>query len=87
VYRAPRSSSPNKKFRSANRLWCLRPAARWKLPSDKDQLPSRALEPRAFDSLAMGEVVSVSEFAAEVKLKTSAKINNPSQWMAVPYMP
>lgn len=55
--------------------------------TDKDQLPSRALEPRAFDSLAMGEVVSVSEFAAEVKLKTSAKINNPSQWMAVPYMP
>jgi hypothetical protein len=55
--------------------------------TDKDQLPSRALEPRAFDSLAMGEVVSVSEYAAEVKLKTSAKITNPSQWMAVPYMP
>ena len=55
--------------------------------TDKDQLPSRALEPKAFDSLAMGEVVSVSEFAAEVRLKTSAKINNPSQWMAVPYMP
>jgi hypothetical protein len=55
--------------------------------TDKDQLPSRALEPRALDNLAMGEVVSVSEYAAEVKLKTSAKINNPSQWMAVPYMP
>jgi len=55
--------------------------------TDKDQLPARALEPKALDSLAMGEVVSVSEFSAEVKLKTSAKISNPSQWMAVPFLP
>jgi hypothetical protein len=55
--------------------------------TDKQQLPSRALEPRAFDSLAMAEVVSVSEFSAELKLKTSAKISATSQWMAVPYMP
>ena len=55
--------------------------------TDKDQLPSRALEPRAFESLAMGEVVSVSEYAAEVKLKTSVKISQYSRWMAVPYMP
>jgi hypothetical protein len=31
--------------------------------------------------------VSVSEFSAELKLKTSAKISATSQWMAVPYMP
>ena len=55
--------------------------------TDKQQLPSRALEPRAFDSLAMAEVVSVNEFSAELKLKTSAKISTTSQWMAVPYMP
>ena len=55
--------------------------------TDKQQLPSRALEPRAFDSLAMAEVVSVNEFSAELKLKTSAKISTTSQWIAVPYMP
>jgi hypothetical protein len=55
--------------------------------TDKQQLPSRALEPRAFDSLAMGEVVSVSEYYAELKVKSSAKINSQSQWIAIPQIP
>ena len=55
--------------------------------TDKQQLPSRALEPRAFDSLAMGEVVSVSEYYAELKVKSSAKITSQSQWIAIPQIP
>jgi hypothetical protein len=55
--------------------------------TDKQQLPSRALEPRAFDSLAMGEVVSVSEYYAELKVKTSAKMSSQSQWIAIPQSP
>jgi hypothetical protein len=55
--------------------------------TDKLQLPSRALEPRAFDSLAMGEVVSVSEYYAELKVKSTAKITSQSQWIAIPQIP
>jgi len=55
--------------------------------TDKQQLPSRVLEPRAFDSLAMGEVVSVSQYYAELKVKTSAKITSQSQWIAIPQSP
>jgi hypothetical protein len=55
--------------------------------TDKQQLPSRALEPRAFDHLAMGEVVSVSEYYAELKVKSSTKINSQSQWIAIPQSP
>ncbi|MSQ64754.1 MAG: hypothetical protein EXR37_00120 [Limnohabitans sp.] len=55
--------------------------------TNKQQLPSRALEPRAFDSLAMGEVVSVSEYYAELKVKTSAKITGQSHWIAIPQIP
>ena len=55
--------------------------------TDKQQLPSRTLEPRAFDNLAMGEVVSVSEYYAELKVKTSAKITSQSQWIAIPQSP
>jgi hypothetical protein len=55
--------------------------------TDKQQLPSRVLEPRAFDSLAMGEVVSVSDYYAELKVKTSAKITSQSQWIAIPQSP
>ncbi len=55
--------------------------------TDKQQLPSRTLEPRAFDSLAMGEVVSVSEYYAELKVKSPAKITSQSQWIAIPQIP
>ena len=57
------------------------------LLTDKQQLPAKALEPRALDSMAMGEVVSVSEYYAELKVKSSAKINSQSQWIAIPQSP
>jgi hypothetical protein len=35
----------------------------------------------------MGEVVSVSEYYAELKVKTSAKMSSQSQWIAIPQSP
>jgi hypothetical protein len=55
--------------------------------TDKSKLPSRALEPKALDSLAMAEVVSVSDYYAELKMKTAGKIPDPASWIAIPYMP
>lgn len=55
--------------------------------TDKQQLPSRALEPKAFDSLAMAEVVSVSDYYAELKMKTASKAAVTAQWIAIPHTP
>jgi hypothetical protein len=35
----------------------------------------------------MGEVVTVSEYYAELKVKSSAKITSQSQWIAIPQIP
>lgn len=55
--------------------------------TDKQQLPSRALEPKAFDSLALAEVVSVSDYYAELKLKTANKVAGNAHWIAIPHTP
>jgi len=55
--------------------------------TDKQQLPSRALEPKAFDSLALAEVVSVSNYYAELKLKTANKMSGNANWIAIPHTP
>lgn len=55
--------------------------------TDKSKLPSRALEAKALDSLAMAEVVSVSEYYAELQLKTASKTPVHPSWIAVPHTP
>ena len=55
--------------------------------TDKQQLPSRALEPKAFDSLALAEVVSVSDYYAELKMKTASKMAANAHWIAIPHTP
>jgi hypothetical protein len=55
--------------------------------TDRQQLPSRALEPKAFDSLAMAEVVQVSDFYAELKIKTAHKMSGHGHWVAIPHTP
>jgi len=55
--------------------------------TDKNILPSRALEAKALDSLAMAEVVSVSNYYAELKLTTASKIPVQPSWIAVPHRP
>jgi len=55
--------------------------------TDRQQLPSRALEPKAFDSLALGEVVQVSDFYAELKVKSAHKMSGYGHWVAIPHSP
>ena len=55
--------------------------------TDRQRLPSRALEPKAFDSLALAEVVAVSDYYAELKLKTINKMDGNARWVAMPHTP
>jgi hypothetical protein len=55
--------------------------------TDRQQLPSRALEPKAFDSLALAEVVAVTDYYAELKIKTAHKMTGHAQWVAIPHTP
>lgn len=55
--------------------------------TDRQQLPSRALEPKAFDSLALAEVVAVSDYYAELKMKTAHKMSGHGHWVAIPHTP
>ena len=55
--------------------------------TDRQQLPSRALEPKAFDSLALAEVVAVSDYYAELKMKTANKMAGNANWVAIPHTP
>ncbi len=55
--------------------------------TDRQQLPARALEPKALESLAMAEVVAVSPHHAELKLKSAHKFSGNTQWVAIPHTP
>lgn len=55
--------------------------------TDRQQLPSRALEPKAFDSLALAEVVAVTDYYAELKVKTAHKMAGHAHWVAIPHTP
>ena len=55
--------------------------------TDRQQLPVRTLEPKALESLAMAEVVAVSDHYAELKMKTAHKFSGNTQWVAIPHSP
>jgi hypothetical protein len=55
--------------------------------ADRLKLPLRALEPRALERLAMGEVVAVSDYYAEIKLTAGSKFPANAQWVAIPHTP
>ena len=55
--------------------------------TDRQLLPARILEPKALDSLALAEVVAVSDHYAELKMKTANKISGNTQWVAIPHTP
>jgi hypothetical protein len=55
--------------------------------TDRQQLPVRTLEPKALQSLAMAEVVAVSDHYAELKMKTAHKMTGNTPWVAIPYSP
>ena len=55
--------------------------------ADRLKLPLRALEPRALERLAMGEVVAVSDYYAEIKLTATSKFPANAQWVAIPHTP
>lgn len=55
--------------------------------TDRQQLPARTLEPKALASLAMAEVVAVSDHYAELKLKSAPKFTGNTQWVAIPHTP
>ena len=55
--------------------------------TDRQQLPVRTLEPKALESLALAEVVAVSDHYAELKLKTASKFSGNTQWVAIPHTP
>jgi len=55
--------------------------------ADRQKLPLRALEPRALERMAMAEVVSVSDYYAELKLTAGAKFPANAQWVAIAHTP
>ena len=55
--------------------------------ADRLKLPLRALEPRALERVAMAEVVSVSDYYAELKLTAGTKFPANAQWVAIPHTP
>jgi hypothetical protein len=55
--------------------------------ADRQKLPLRALEPRALERLAMAEVVSVTDYYAELKLTAGAKFPANAQWVAIAHTP
>ena len=55
--------------------------------ADRHKLPSRALEAKALDQLALAEVQSVSGYYAELKQIAGPKLVGAAQWVAVPYSP
>jgi hypothetical protein len=55
--------------------------------ADRQKLPLRALEPRALERMAMAEVVSVSDYYAELKLTAGAKFSANAQWVAIAHTP
>jgi len=55
--------------------------------ADRLKLPMRALEPRALERIAMGEVVAVSDYYAEIKLTAGSKFSANAQWVAIPHTP
>ncbi len=55
--------------------------------ADRQKLPLRALEPRALERLAMAEVVSVSDYYAELKLSAGSKFPANAQWVAIAHTP
>ncbi len=55
--------------------------------ADRHKLPLRALEPRALERLAIAEVVSVSDYYAELKLTAGTKFPANAQWVAIPHTP
>jgi hypothetical protein len=55
--------------------------------ADRHKLPSRSLEAKALDQLALAEVQSVSGYYAELKQIAGPKLSGAAQWVAVPYSP
>jgi hypothetical protein len=55
--------------------------------ADRQKLPLRALEPRALERMAMAEVVSVSDYYAELKVTAGAKFPANAQWVAIAHTP
>lgn len=55
--------------------------------ADRHKLPSRTLEPKALDQVALAEVQSVSGYYAELKQIAGPKLVGAAQWVAVPYSP
>lgn len=55
--------------------------------ADRHKLPSRILEGKALDQLALAEVQSVSGYYAELKQIAGPKLSGAAQWVAVPYSP
>ncbi|MEN9689252.1 MAG: hypothetical protein RI998_1249 [Pseudomonadota bacterium] len=55
--------------------------------TDRQQLPARTLEPKALESLALAEVVSLGPHHAELKLKSAHKFAGNTQWVAIPHTP
>lgn len=55
--------------------------------ADRHKLPLRALEPKALERIAMAEVVSVSDYYAELKLTAGTKFPANAQWVAIPHTP
>jgi hypothetical protein len=55
--------------------------------ADRQKIPTRILEPRALDQLALAEVQSVSSYYAELKQIAGPKLAGAAQWVALAYTP